>query len=243
MQKRFLISLFITLIFNTLIAVLLFLLFLDIKFSVLLFISHSIGLSVLGANFLIPFEQYLNSIVKIVLYSLMGILFGLIIIFIVHHFIINIDLTYLVVYPALFFSVVAILMFWLYFSRLDNQEALDKIKRKLNIGHKKLHWIKAADSKGNVFLLNVKEIIYFQAQQKYTCIYSKDKEYLISTGIKILSIQLDVNYFWQIHRSSIININFISKVSKNEQGKLMVYLSNNQALPISRNYLHLFKRM
>jgi hypothetical protein len=46
----------------------------------------------------------------------------------------------------------------LYFSRLDNQEALDKIKRKLSAGHKKLHWIKTADSKGNVFLLNVKEI-------------------------------------------------------------------------------------
>jgi hypothetical protein len=36
--------------------------------------------------------------------------------------------------------------------RQDNQEALDKIKRKLSAGHKKLHWIKTADSKGNVFL-------------------------------------------------------------------------------------------
>jgi hypothetical protein len=31
------------------------------------------------------------------------------------------------------------LIAWLYFSRLDNQEALDKIKRKLSAGHKKLH--------------------------------------------------------------------------------------------------------
>jgi hypothetical protein len=35
-------------------------------------------------------------------------------------------------------------------SRLDNQEALDKIKRKLSVGHKKLHWVKTADSKGNI---------------------------------------------------------------------------------------------
>jgi DNA-binding LytR/AlgR family response regulator len=74
-------------------------------------------------------------------------------------------------------SGVAVLIAWLYFSRLDNQEALDKIKRKLSAGHKKLHWIKTADSKGNVFLLNVKEIEYFQAQQKYTCVYSKGREY------------------------------------------------------------------
>jgi DNA-binding LytR/AlgR family response regulator len=50
-------------------------------------------------------------------------------------------------------------------------------------------------------LLNVKEIEYFQAQQKYTCVYSKGREYLITTGIKTLITQLDVNYFWQIHRS------------------------------------------
>jgi hypothetical protein len=97
----------------------------------------------------------------------MGLLFGLMIAFIGHRLIFGIDLTYLIIYPALFFSVVAVLISWLYFSRLDNQEALDKIKRKLSIGHKKLHWVKTADSKGNIFLLNVKEIEYFQAQQKY----------------------------------------------------------------------------
>jgi hypothetical protein len=59
----------------------------------------------------------------------------------------NTDLIYPIVYPALFFSVVAVLIFWLYFSYLDNQEELDKIKRKLSVGHKKLHWIKTADSK------------------------------------------------------------------------------------------------
>ena len=243
MQKKFLIPLFITLIFNTLIAVLLFLLLGNIDFNSLLFISHSIGLSVLGANFLIPFEQYSNDIGKIISHSLMGLLFGLMIAFIGHRLIFGIDLTYLIIYPALFFSVVAVLISWLYFSRLDNQEALDKIKRKLSVGHKKLHWVKTADSKGNIFLLNVKEIEYFQAQQKYTCVYSKDREYLITTGIKTLITQLDTNYFWQIHRSSIVNISFISQVSKNEQDKLMVYLSSGQVLPISRNHLHLFKKM
>jgi hypothetical protein len=204
---------------------------------------NSIGLSVLGANSLISFEQYSNSIVQIILHSLAGLLFGLMVAFIGHHFIFGIDLTYSIIFPALFFSVVAVLIFWLYFSRLDNQEALDKIKRKLSTGHKKLHWIKTADSKGNVFLLNVKEIEYFQAQQKYTCVYSKGKEYLIATGIKTLSMQLDVNYFWQIHRGSIVNISFISRVSKNEQNKLMIYFSDGRTLPVSRNYLYLFKRM
>jgi hypothetical protein len=44
----------------------------NISFDSLLFISHSIGLSVLGANSLISFEQYSNSIVQIILHSLAG---------------------------------------------------------------------------------------------------------------------------------------------------------------------------
>jgi hypothetical protein len=50
---------------------------LGVDFSSLLFISQSIGLSVLGANFLISFEQYSDDIGKIILHSLMGLLFGL----------------------------------------------------------------------------------------------------------------------------------------------------------------------
>jgi DNA-binding LytR/AlgR family response regulator len=55
--------------------------------------------------------------------------------------------------------------------------------------------IKTADSKGNVFLLNVKEIEYFQAQQKYTCVYSKGREYLITTGIKTLTKAIYLKIF------------------------------------------------
>jgi hypothetical protein len=48
----------------------------------------------------------------------MGLLFGLMIAFIGHRLIFGIDLTYLIIYPALFFSVVAVLISWLYFSRI-----------------------------------------------------------------------------------------------------------------------------
>jgi cold shock CspA family protein len=47
-----------------------------------------------------------------------------------------------------------------------------------------LHWIKTADSKGNVFLLNVKEIEYFQAQQKYTCDEGQEVEFDLEDGDK-----------------------------------------------------------
>jgi hypothetical protein len=53
---------------------------------------------------LISFEQYSNDIGKIILHSLMGLLFGLMTAFIGHRLIFGIDLTYLIIYPALFFS-------------------------------------------------------------------------------------------------------------------------------------------
>uniref|UniRef100_UPI0034DF9804 LytTR family DNA-binding domain-containing protein n=1 Tax=Candidatus Thiodubiliella endoseptemdiera TaxID=2738886 RepID=UPI0034DF9804 len=55
--------------------------------------------------------------------------------------------------------------------------------------------------------------------------------------------QLDADYFWTIHRSTIVNLQFISKVSKNEEDKLMVYLDDDTTLSVSRNHASLFKKM
>jgi uncharacterized protein YacL len=57
----------------------------------------------------------------------MGLLFGLMIAFIGHRLIFGIDLTYLIIYPALFFSVVAVLISWLYFRFLLHRRMIINI--------------------------------------------------------------------------------------------------------------------
>lgn len=248
MFKRNLFITILTLLFNTSIAFLLWHIG-EYHFWLYFIVSQSIGLSIMLGNLLIPYTKYTNSLTKIIMVSFVGLIVGLLIGVSSAQFIFGLKIAP-PIFSALFFSIIAIVVAWLFFKKNEHKEALDLIKNKLNKAtgseSKNLVWIKAADTKGIIYLINIKNIMYFQAQQKYTAVITEKKEYLINTTIKDLVQQLNKNTFWQIHRSTIINLNFIEKVSKNEQSKLIVFLApaneKSIALSVSQAYVSLFKR-
>jgi DNA-binding LytR/AlgR family response regulator len=69
-----------------------------------------------------------------------------------------------------------------------------------------------------VKLITVDEICYFQADNKYTLVVTPDVESLIQKTIKELSDELDPQIFWQIHRSTVVNVNAIASVERNVRG-------------------------
>ena len=104
-----------------------------------------------------------------------------------------------------------------------------------------LQWIKAPD-KDEIHLLPIDEVDYLQANNKYTSVYCNGKEYLIRTALKQLETQLNPQAFWRIHRSTIVRVNAIKKVSKDLRGRHIIILDNYQRrLNISRSYLQKFK--
>ena len=109
--------------------------------------------------------------------------------------------------------------------------------------HSRLRWIRA--TVGDVTKqIPVDEVIYFQAQDKYVSVYTKDGESLIRTPLSELIDQLDPNEFWQIHRSTVVNVSRIAATQRDVMGKCFVKLRDNKtALPVSRAYTHLFKTM
>ncbi len=105
-----------------------------------------------------------------------------------------------------------------------------------------LQWIKAP-GKDEIHLLPIDEVDYLQSSDKYTSVYSNCREYLIRTALKKLEQQLDPEKFWRIHRSTIIRVNAVSKVSKDLRGRHFIILNNYQRrLHISRSYLDKFKQ-
>jgi DNA-binding LytR/AlgR family response regulator len=63
-------------------------------------------------------------------------------------------------------------------------------------------------------------------------------------SIKELSQELEPNQFWQIHRSTIVNVSKIENVSRSLTGRGILKLKNRpDSLTVSRQYLHLFKQM
>ncbi|ASD68791.1 LytR/AlgR family response regulator transcription factor [Pseudoalteromonas piscicida] len=106
-----------------------------------------------------------------------------------------------------------------------------------------LKWIKA--SKNNeLHVVNVSDIDYFIADNKYTEIHTAKGTYLIKTAITALENELDPEMFWRIHRNCIVKVEKIQRVTKDELGHVYVDLKDSDdRLAVSRKYQALFKQM
>ena len=106
-----------------------------------------------------------------------------------------------------------------------------------------LGWIRAGESE-QTRLVPVDEVIYFKADDKYTSVVTRDKEYLIRKPICELSTELDPELFWQIHRGIIVQVKQIDRIKRALNGSCKLYLKGfKEALNVSRRYAHLFKQM
>lgn len=106
-----------------------------------------------------------------------------------------------------------------------------------------LRWITAAQG-AKLRFVTVERICYFQADNKYTTVMTADSELLIRRPIKDLVAELDPQAFWQIHRSTVVNVNEIADVSRDLHGHLRVQLrSRKESLAVSESYNHLFRQM
>jgi DNA-binding LytR/AlgR family response regulator len=107
----------------------------------------------------------------------------------------------------------------------------------------RLRWIKAAVGK-QVKLIAVSDVIYFQSDAKYTRVVLAQSEALIRTPLKDLLEDLDKDKFWQVHRSTVVNLDQVAGVLREDAERQFVLLKNrSERLPISRQFTHLFKQM
>ena len=106
-----------------------------------------------------------------------------------------------------------------------------------------MKWIKAAVGK-QVKLIPVSDVIYFQSDTKYTRVVLATGEALIRTPLKDLLAGLDPDKFWQVHRGTIINLDAVAGVLREDAERQFILLKNrHEKLPISRQFTHLFKQM
>jgi DNA-binding LytR/AlgR family response regulator len=106
-----------------------------------------------------------------------------------------------------------------------------------------LRWIRA--SQGELtHQVAVDQVLFFHADDKYTCVRTAQAEYLIRTPITELAAQLDARQFWQIHRSTIVNLAHMAGTRRDDASRLFVRMTGwSDELPVSRAYVHLFKPM
>ena len=92
--------------------------------------------------------------------------------------------------------------------------------------------------------VNVADVIYFHADEKYTVVRTQEAEHLIRTPIQELIEQLDPDLFWQVHRSTVINLAHLAGTRRDEASRLFVRFKGlSNELPVSRAYVPRLKAM
>ncbi|MDP9191127.1 MAG: response regulator [Acidobacteriota bacterium] len=111
-----------------------------------------------------------------------------------------------------------------------------------------LRWIRAQVGQ-TVRLISVDEIEYVRSDAKYTVIAwraadGQPAEAVVRMALKELIAQLDPNQFAQVHRSVVVNLRAISHIRRHDNETAEVHLKGRkEVLPVSRNFLHVFRQM
>ena len=114
------------------------------------------------------------------------------------------------------------------------KDLINRISKKLNIQEKK---ISIKDEEG-IHLVTPSSIIYIESRDHKTEVFTKDKNYLCNTKMYQWEEELDENTFLKIHRCTLVNLNRINKILKNQ-----CQMDNGALLNISRGQREiLFKR-
>ena len=106
-----------------------------------------------------------------------------------------------------------------------------------------LRWIRAAVG-ATVRLLDVDDVLFFHADNKYTVVAMVDAEVIIRTPLSELRRELDPAFWWTIHRATIVNVRAIDKVRRQADGRVVVLLRDRaKVLRVSESHERQFRQM
>jgi DNA-binding LytR/AlgR family response regulator len=125
------------------------------------------------------------------------------------------------------------------------QQLLHKLSAQLSPGASTgyLQWIQASVGT-SIQMIPVADVLFFISDEKYTRVQTAQLEALIRKPIKELVDELDPQLFWQIHRSTLVNVNAVAAVARDFRGRQIVSVKGHpEKLEVSRSYAGLFKGM
>ena len=125
------------------------------------------------------------------------------------------------------------------------QQLLHQLAARLNPGGapRYLEWIQATVGQA-IQMIPVADVLFFVSDEKYTRVQTAQVEALIRKPIKELVDELDPKVFWQIHRSTLVNVTAIAGVTRDFRGRQIVSVKGHpEKLEVSRSYTGLFKGM
>ena len=97
--------------------------------------------------------------------------------------------------------------------------------------------------RGRIFPLSTGEIEYMKADSKYTVIVARGQTFLVRIGISELEVQLDPARFVRIHRSAMVNLDFVESMRADEQSQLQIHMRDGTVLGANRDASKILRDM
>jgi len=104
-----------------------------------------------------------------------------------------------------------------------------------------LHYVYAGQQ--NNVAIPVDEVIYFRADDANTTVVTGKGELRIRTPLYELLAMLDPEKFWQVHRSTVVNIARIETVKREDQDHVVVrFKGRDECITVGRPFCQQFRR-
>jgi DNA-binding LytR/AlgR family response regulator len=125
----------------------------------------------------------------------------------------------------------------------DLSAVIEALGRRLQPAPRFLEWLQV-QVRQDLVLVAVEDVDLFQSSEKYTLALAGDEEWVIRTPLKELEASLDPARFWRVHRSAIVRVGAIARVSRDEGGQPVVHLRRgSRTVVVSRAWAHRFRQM
>ena len=93
-------------------------------------------------------------------------------------------------------------------------------------------------------LVPVDALLYLEAADKYVRAVTAEKEYWVRVSLRELLPQLDPERFWQVHRSTVVNIDAVARAQRLENGLVKLSLRERaDTVMVSRVHAGRFKAL
>jgi two-component system LytT family response regulator len=91
-------------------------------------------------------------------------------------------------------------------------------------------------SRGRILFLPVKDIRWIGAEENYVRLSVGSEVHLLRETMAHLESRLDPQSFLRVHRSFIVNLNYVKEVRTEQDGESVVVMIDGQRIAMSRGY-------
>lgn len=125
----------------------------------------------------------------------------------------------------------------------DCEDILRKLAEGEPISSNPYPTVLAIKDGSEVTRVQIESIQWVDAAGDYMCVHAQDGTHIMRRTMKELVDELDPKKFVRVHRSAIVNINFVNKLISHISGEYHVVLHNGTELKVSRSHRDRVKEM